>query len=168
IAQQLKVDDRPSVPDIEDLIVAKLKQLPRPLFIDQANYLSDKMLGTCCKIWNETKVPVVLLGTKDLYDLFTSTRLTEDTRTQISTRISMYYQLQGLTLEELKTIVTDRLPPEAATDEVIAELQKLSFTVHRTLDNLLGNMLRIAKANEGKKLDWKQVAIKAAGRLIIV
>ena len=46
VARSLGVNASGSTPRIEDLIVRKLKTTPRPIFIDQANYLREKARGS--------------------------------------------------------------------------------------------------------------------------
>jgi len=51
IAQQVGVDERQAIPRLEDQIAEKLKRSPKFLFVDQANYLGEKRLGTVCHLW---------------------------------------------------------------------------------------------------------------------
>ena len=88
VAGELDLDTRPTTAKLEDLIAQKLRRDPRPIFIDQANYLSERSLGSVCYIWEVARVPFVLVGSKDLYHLFTTSRLTEDVRAQISSRVA--------------------------------------------------------------------------------
>ena len=170
IAQQLGVDDRPSVPRLEDMVAEKLKRSPRPLFVDQANYLREESLGTCCHLWEVARIPIVLFGTRDLYDLFMNTKMTQDVRAQLSSRVKMHYELSGLTIEELKGIVTRSLPAGAATDDVVAEVQKQSLGIHRHVEFMLERMNQIGASNAQRlragETSWREVAVKAAGRLM--
>jgi hypothetical protein len=75
---------------LEDLVAEKLKRYPRPLFIGQANYLPERSLGTVCHVWEIARAPIVLVGTKELYNLFMNSRMTEDVRAQISSRVAMH------------------------------------------------------------------------------
>jgi DNA transposition AAA+ family ATPase len=169
IAQQVGVDDRPATARLEDLIAEKLKKSPRPLFVDQANYLHEKSLGTICYLWEIAKIPVVLFGTKDLYELFNTSRLTEDVRAQLSSRVAMHYPLEGLTAEEVKTIVR-KVMGDQATDEVIAEVWKRASGVHRHVDMGLPRVLQLAQANEARlasgKVTMVQIVQQAFSRLM--
>jgi hypothetical protein len=64
----------------EEEIVGKLVRAPKPLFIDQANYLDEKSLGTLCFPCERQHLPMALTGTKQLYDTFFQSRLTEEVR----------------------------------------------------------------------------------------
>jgi hypothetical protein len=69
-------------------------------------------------------VPIVLVGTKELYNLFMNSRMTEDARAQISSRVAMHYLLSELSLAEAKAILKRGLG-EDATDEAIAQIYVL-------------------------------------------
>lgn len=106
--------------ELEDVIADKLKRSPRPLFIDQANYLNEQGLGTLCQIWELAQVPIVLIGTTRLYDAFTSTPMTEDVRDQLRRRVKIFYHLPNLSNQEGLAIIRNALPE--ATDEECARL----------------------------------------------
>ena len=57
-------------PQLEDRIIEKLRRYPRPLFVDQANYLKEKALGSVCYIWEVARIPIVLAGTNALHTIF--------------------------------------------------------------------------------------------------
>jgi hypothetical protein len=95
----------------EEEIVAKLNRVPKPLFIDQANYLDEKSLGTLCFIRERQRLPMVLAGTKRLYDTFSQSRLTEEVRGRLSSRIALHYLLPGLTQAETWAILQRALGP---------------------------------------------------------
>src|SRR5437870_882819 len=42
----------------EEEIAAHLWRSPKPLFIDQANYLDEKSLGTLCFLWERQHLPM--------------------------------------------------------------------------------------------------------------
>jgi len=124
-----------------------LSRNPRPLFVDQANYLNEKALGTICHIWEKAHIPIVLVGTKDLYELFTTSRLTQDVRAQLSSRVAMHYPLMELSVEEVKAIVSRAFGPQA-TDDVIAKFFNITHGNHRHLDMMIPRVAATAKANQ--------------------
>lgn len=132
-ARAVGLDDRPPTARLEDTIVEKLKRNPRPVFIDQANYLNEKSLGSICYIWDLARIPVVLVGTKDLYDLFTTSRLTQDVRAQLSSRVAMHYPLVELATEQMVSILKRALGADG-TDENIAKVITLTGGNHRHID----------------------------------
>lgn len=147
IARSIGVSDVASTARLEDLIVEKLKPNPRPLFVDQANYLHEKALGTICYLWETARIPIVLLGTKDLVDLFNKSSLTEDVRAQLTSRIAMHYPLVDLSLPELKTI-TERVLGSKATPAVVNRLLSITSGNHRHLDMVLPRLAEMISRNE--------------------
>jgi DNA transposition AAA+ family ATPase len=170
IARENGLDDRLPTAALEDKIADKLKRTPRPLFVDQANYLNEKGLGTICYLWEKARIPIVLIGTKDLFELFTTSRLTEDVRAQLSSRVAMHYPLMELSIEEVKTIVT-RMLGEKATNEVIKQIYNTTNGIHRHVDMMLPRLSEIISKNE-TELKQGAVTIEAlierAGRRLMV
>ena len=158
IARALGLDDRPPTAKLEDSIAEKLKRSPRPLFVDQANYLSEKSLGSVCYIWEIARVPVVLAGTKDLYELFNTSRLTEDVRAQLSSRVAMHYPLAELGEAEAKAIIVRALGKDATTENITAIL-RVTGGVYRHVDMLIPRVLELRKRN-AKALASGQVTME--------
>jgi DNA transposition AAA+ family ATPase len=170
IAITLKLDVVGSVAKIEKAIAEKLRQRPRALFIDQANYLDERSLGSICFIWEKSRVPVILIGTKALYDLFMSSRLTQEVRAQLASRVAVHYLLPELTIGEVKTIVKRGLG-DAATDEMIAQIHNVTGGIHRHVDMILPRILDLEARNK-QKIDDGEVTMEkiiniAGSRLII-
>ena len=171
IAKDLGLNHRPSLAELEDMIAEKLKKgAPRMLIVDQANYLDERALGTICYVWERTKMPIVLLGTKDLFDLFMQSSLTEDVRVQLSSRIAWHCPFVGLSIEEVKSIVTTMLG-KYATDEVVKQIIDITHGNHRHLEMILPRVNAIFQANE-HFLETGEVHIealiqKAGARLMI-
>jgi DNA transposition AAA+ family ATPase len=159
-----------SIAKIEDDIVAQLRKSPRPVIVDQANYLPAKSLGSCSYIWEEAMVPFVLFGTKDLYRTFTSPQMAEDERAQLASRVAVHYLLDDLSVQEVKTIATKVLGP-AATDSVVAQVMKMIAGSYRALDNLLPCALELGRANEAQlasgEVTWEEIIVEAGSRLLI-
>ncbi len=171
LASGLALDDSAPTARLEDMIAERLMRNPRPIFIDQANYLNEKALGTICYVWEKSKVPVVLVGTKDLFDLFTTSRLTEDVRAQLTSRVAMHYALNELTLPEVKSIVMRALG-DAATDAVIAQIANVTGGIHRHVDMIIPRINDLKQRNEANgKLQRGEVTmngiIDTAGRRLM-
>jgi DNA transposition AAA+ family ATPase len=149
IARVLGLDDRPTTARLEDMIAEKLRRSPRPVFVDQANYLNEKALGSICYIWDIARAPVVLVGTRDLYELFVTSRLTEDVRAQLSSRVAMHYPLAELTTVEAASIIKRALGDDA-TDENIAAIINVTGGVHRHVDMIIPRINELKKRNESK------------------
>lgn len=171
IARELGLDDRPPTAQLEDRIAEKLKRgVARPLFVDQANYLNEKALGTICYLWEKARVPVILIGTKDLFELFNTSRLTEDVRAQLSSRVAMHYPLMELSIEEVKTIVT-RMLGAKATNEVISQIYNTTGGIHRHIDMMLPRLSEIIQKNEpavaSGEVSITQLVERAGRRLMV-
>lgn len=169
LARALGLDDRPTTAKLEDLIAEKLKRSPRPIFVDQANYLNEKALGSICYIWDIARVPVVLVGTTDLYNLFNTSRLTEDVRQQLSSRVAMHYPLAELTTAETTSIIKRALGADA-TDENVAAIINVTGGIHRHVDMIIPRINELKKRNESK-LKNKEITmrdiINTAGRRLM-
>lgn len=170
LAQRLGLDDRQTTARLELVISEKLKRTPRPIFVDQANYLSEKGLGSICFIWEEARVPVVLAGTKDLYELFNTSRLTEDVRAQLSSRVAMHYPLAELSLSETKAIIKRALGDQA-TEDVISQIFNVTGGIHRHVDMILPRINDLKERNQ-PRLEQGEVTmadiITTAGRRLMV
>lgn len=157
LAQGLGLDDRAVTAQLEDRIAEKLRRSPRPIFVDQANYLNEKALGTVCYVWEVARVPIVLVGTKDLYDLFTTSRLTEDVRAQLSSRVAMHYPLAELTLGQVKAIVARALGGDA-TEEAVSQVFTVTGGIHRHVDMILPRINEL-KARNRERLERGEVTM---------
>jgi DNA transposition AAA+ family ATPase len=169
IAKCLGLDDKPPTARLEDMIADKLKRSPRPIFVDQANYLNEKALGSICYIWEVACCPIVLVGTKDLHDLFTTSRLTEDVRAQLSSRVALHYPLAELGVEEATSIIKRALGADA-TDENIAAIINVTGGVHRHVDMIIPRILDLKKRNasnlETGKTTMQVLIVRAGSRLM--
>lgn len=170
LAREVGLDERTPTARLEDLVAEKLRRSPRPLFVDQANFLKESALGSICHIWDIAKIPIVLAGTQLLYDVFFSSRMTEDVRAQLSRRVSLHYPLQELTPEQAKAIIVKALG-EDVTDEVIARLFNMTGSIHGHLSMALRRILDTKKRNK-KRLDSgevtiEQIIISAGAKLMV-
>jgi DNA transposition AAA+ family ATPase len=113
IAKQLGLNETEPTSQLTDKIAEKLRKNLRPVFVDQANYLNEQGLGVLCHLWEVAKVPIIMIGTKDLYELFTSSRMIQDVRAQLSSRVALHCELFTLSLSEFKTIVISSFDDES-------------------------------------------------------
>jgi len=154
----------------EEEIIGKLRRSPKPLFIDQANYLDEKSLGTLCFLWERQHLPMVLTGTKHLYDTFFQSKLTEEVRGQLSSRIALHYLLPELSQSETRAIL-QRALGEDATDDVIALIQSVTGGVFRSVDMVIPRLLELKQRNGQKLADgslkMQDLVKTAASRLMI-
>lgn len=169
LAQDLGLENESIIPKIEDSIAEKLNRYPRPIFVDQANYLSEKSLGSICYIWEKARIPIVLIGTKDLFDLFMTSSRTEDVRSQISSRVAMHYLLSELSLPEVKAII-NRALGEDASDDAVAQIFNVTGGIHRHVDMIVPRIFELKEVNKKKlkdgKLSMSDIIAAAGSRLI--
>ena len=116
--------------------------------MDQANYLNEKALGSICTWWDVARVPVVLVGTALLHDVFFSSRLTEDVRAQLSRRVAMHYPLAELTVAQCKSILKRAIPD--LTDEEVSQIVSLTGSIHGHLEAIITRILDLRKRNEAE------------------
>jgi DNA transposition AAA+ family ATPase len=170
IARELGLSDVPPTAKLEDMIAERLTRNPRPVFVDQGNYLNEKALGTICYLWEKARVPIVLIGTKDLFDLFNTSRLTQDVRAQLSSRVAMHYPLMELSIEEVKTIV-ERVLGKRATAEVIKHIYNSTHGNHRHIDMIMPRLSQMIDKNarelDGGKIEMEKLVDKATSRLMV-
>lgn len=183
IADDLKIKDRVSIPELENLVADRLIKNKRALFVDQGNYLPLKSIGTILHLWDRARIPIVITGTYKLYEMFMQLSDTEDVKGQVSSRIALMIPLTGLDEAATKTIVMNALG-QYGTADVIAEIfnavarrvrdsngDLTLIASHRNLSYLLDNLRRfIAKRSaeiEAGELSVKELVDKAAGRLIL-
>ncbi len=169
LAKELRVERQWTIPDLEEAVGERLRRYPRPLFIDQANFLHERSLGTICHLWEMARIPVVLAGTKALYDLFARSKLTEEVREQLSSRVALHYLLPELSLSEAKAIISQAMSEEA-TDEVVAQIYSLTGGIHRHVDMILPRIRHLAGLNEKALADGEvkmsQLVSLAGSRLM--
>jgi DNA transposition AAA+ family ATPase len=169
LAEELGLKASGKIAKSEDLIAEKLNRYPRPIFVDQANYLTERSLGSVCYIWERARVPIVLVGTKDLYVLFTTSNRTEDVRAQISSRVAMHYLLSELSLPDVKAIIKRALGDDA-TDEVVAKIFNVTGGIHRHVDMIVPRILDLKARNKEKlaagKVTMGDIITTAGARLM--
>lgn len=170
LARKVGLSEKAIAARLEDNMAERLMRTPRPLFIDQANYLSEKSLGTVCYIWEVARVPIVLTGTKSLYELFITSRLTEDVRAQLSSRVAMHYPLSELLLSEAKAIIERELG-QYATESAVAQMYNITGGLPRCIEMLISNLRELIARNskelESGEITLSALIVKASSRLIL-
>jgi DNA transposition AAA+ family ATPase len=170
LAHLVGADVRQQAHLIEIEIAIKLRQSPKAIFINRANYLVEKSLGTFCFLCEYRRLPMVLTGTKQLYDIFFHSKLTEDVRGQLSLRIAMHYLLPELTQTETRSILEQTLGNDA-TEDVIKLIHTVTGKVFCSIDTMIPRIMKLKQRNEQKPSDgtlkMQDVAKMAASRLMI-
>lgn len=170
LAQTLNLKEGSSIAESEDLIAEKLIGSPRALFVDQANFLNERSLGSVCHIWEKARIPVALVGTKALYDLFMRSRMIEEVRAQLASRVAVHYLLPELNLSEVKGIVERGMGTEA-TDEIIAQIYNITGGIHRHVDMIIPRFLDLKERNIDRLANGevkKKDLVSAAGARLMI
>jgi type II secretory pathway predicted ATPase ExeA len=172
LAHLLGADVRQQAHLTEIEIAIELRQSPKAIFVDQANYLDEKLLGTLCFLWEYRRLPMVLTGTKRLYNIFFHSKLTEDVRGQLSSRIALHYLLPELTQTETRAILEHTLGDDATEDEGFTPLiHTVTGGVFRSIDMMIPRIMELKQRNEQKLADgtlkMQDIVKTAASRLMI-
>ena len=113
---------------------------------------------------------MVLIVTKQLYDTFFQSRLTEEVRGQLSSRIALHYPLPELTQAESRAILRRAFGPDM-TGEVIALIHSVTGGIFRGVDMMTPRPLKQRRRNEKKlaegSVKMHDLVKRAAGRLMI-
>lgn len=149
LAEEAEVSSKGSIPRLEDMVADKLRRYPRPIIVDQANYLNEKGLGTICHLWEKAKIPIMLTGTTELFNLFMKSSQTEDVRAQLSSRVAWHYLLPELSNVEVKAIVK-RVLGDEATDGAVARILAVTGGIHRHVDMIFPRINQLKKRNAEK------------------
>lgn len=171
LAQEVGIPHNKTIPELEDLVAEKLKRAPRPIVVDQANYLNEKSLGTLCYLWEIARIPIMLIGTHDLHDLFTKSNLTQDVRAQLTSRVAMHYPLAELSAGECKAILKRALG-DTATDEIVALIYNKTGKTFRSLEFFIPRFKELQKLNsadvESGRTSTEKLVNTAASRLMVM
>jgi len=155
---------------LEIELARKLARSPRPIFVDQANYLQERSLGTLCFLWEKRRIPIVLVGTKTLFENFYQSKLTEDVRVQLTLRIALHYLLPELTKVETEAILRHALGEEV-TDEMVEQIHQVTGGNFRSVDMIIPRILELEQRNRQKLADgtvkMNEIIKVAAARLMV-
>jgi DNA transposition AAA+ family ATPase len=172
LAEEASLSIHHSIPRLEDMVADKLRKNPRGVIVDQANYLNEKSLGTVCHVWERARVPIMLVGTNDLYDLFQKSDLTQDVRAQLTSRVMWHVPLAKLTVKECKTFLHRAMGAKHATDEVVAAVMTVTGGCFRSVRFMIPQIeeLKRIPTNEQKlrdgKLKMTDIVMAAGTRLM--
>jgi DNA transposition AAA+ family ATPase len=171
LAEEVGVEpERQNLNLLEIKIAQKLMRSPRPLFIDQANYLTERSLGTLCFLWEKRRIPIVLVGTRQLFDNFYQSKLTEEVRGQLTSRIALHYLLPELTQDETKAILRHAFGAELS-DEVIAQIHEVTGGNFRGVDMIIPRILELKQRNQQRlekgAVKMQDIVKTAASRIMI-
>jgi DNA transposition AAA+ family ATPase len=152
-------DQRGSVHEMFEAVVARLAGTKRMIIIDEAEYLRPNALDLLRRIWDKAHVGILMVGLERL-----RANLVGDRRNfaQLFSRVSISKNLGTLTPEDTEEIVKAALPEHKDLWETFHEHSK---GIARNLENIIVQSVNISRINK------KDVTVKlvefAAGTLII-
>jgi DNA transposition AAA+ family ATPase len=149
LAEAVGLSPHHSIPRLEDMIADKLIKNPRGIIVDQANYLSERGLGTICHIWERARVGILLTGTEDLYKLFTTSNMTQDVRAQLTSRVAWHVYLSKLSLKEGKAILQRALGKDIS-DENVAQIMSVTGGSFRSVTFIVPEIKRLREIPDNK------------------
>ncbi|MCA1636081.1 MAG: AAA family ATPase [Acidobacteria bacterium] len=170
LAEELGHSRREATGKLEDVVAEKLRRTPRAVFVDQANFLTEQSLCSICYLWEKAQIPIMLVGTPSLHDRFMSSRLTEDVREQLSSRVALHYMLSELSPAEAKALI-EKILNEEATEQNIGLVYKLTCGRFRNLEFFQPRYVELRELNKERlkrgEVQTGEVIKMAAARLII-
>src|SRR5438045_1843046 len=104
------------------------------------------------------RAPVIMSGTEEPFDLFTTSELAEGVRAQLSSRVAWHYLLPELIVAEIKATVGRALGVNA-TDEVASRILNLTCGIYRHVDMLIPRVLELMK-HHNEKFESKEALMK--------
>lgn len=133
-------------------IIEQLSREPRPVFVDEADYLLSnvRMLETLRDIHDTTGVPLVIIGMDDI-----ARRITQ--RPQFHRRITQWVQFRELDLTDMRTLI-DHVCEVAITDELAG---KLHHAAGGRMGLITVGLARIEAVAKGQ--GWETVGAKEWG-----
>jgi hypothetical protein len=102
--------------------------------------------------------------------LFFKSKLTEDVRAQISSRIALHYPLAELTPKESKTIIQRGLGGDG-TDEVVAQIYNITEGIYRHVEMILPRIIELKSKNRQELEEGTvkmQAIINTAGSRLMI
>lgn len=136
-----------------------LAEHPRVIAIDEANFLKAQSINQLVYIYNQARMGVVLLGTRELE------RIAHDSDLErVQTRFKVIIQLPLLNEEEIKVRLLKSFDKSDVTARVVEMASRGSASSYRALDTVIESAADYRDRNEGKSLE--QAFERTATRMI--
>jgi hypothetical protein len=125
ILRELDIEPRGNNAQKTDVVIEKLAQHNRPLFVDEADYLLDakRMLETLRDLHDLATVPVILIGMDGIQRKIVS-------RQQLTGRLLEWVEFEGADMEDAR-ILADQLCEVTVADDLLAQLQQAASAKRR-------------------------------------
>ncbi len=153
LSNDLGLDKRQRKVDMINFIVKELAITGKPLFIDEADYLADKVevLETIRDIYDLAGVPIILIGYEHLPKKIK--RLP-----QLFSRISQHVKFQKADEEDIQLMATELVEHTNVEYDLLMSLLDCSKGNIRDITTGLARIEKFAKSNNLKVIDAHQWA----------
>jgi DNA transposition AAA+ family ATPase len=143
ICKELGVGHRPTNADTVELIVQRLAETGRPLFIDEADHLAGKkvLLETLRDLHDLSNVPVVLIGMKDFRRKITGLQ-------QLTGRIAEWVEFMPATADDAVMLARGLCEVDVANDLV----RKLHDASKGSIRNFVVGLAQVEKFARSRTL----------------
>jgi hypothetical protein len=150
ICKVMGVKPKGSIPDLVELIAGQLVKYPRPLIIDDAQYLcrSRDMIGLTRDIYNGAGrfVPVILVGEEELPTALTAIE-------NLHSRISVWLPAQPCEINDAWQLADIYAPNITIAEDLMAKIVEVSSGSARTVNNNLLKLRQVAASSGKREVD---------------
>lgn len=143
LARRLDLAVEQTVPRLEGQVIAELKRMAQPLFIDQADYLNERGLTTLSHLWDQGQVAVVLAGTPNLYERIKAIEMVES-------RVATYCLLAEMSDAEIKSLLK-QVAGKRLSEAELNEIRQLTGGTHGPVQLLLRIIERVVALKAAEK-----------------
>lgn len=155
ICRELNIAARNRISQTVDVLVEKLAETGRPLFVDEADYVvgQQRLVDTLRDVHDLSSVPVILIGMAGIDRKIS-------TSPQLAGRIAQWVEFQAASLEDSR-LLTKELCEVTVADDLIAELHTRANGSVRNLVVGLGKIEQFARSRSAGKValaDWPRGA----------
>jgi DNA transposition AAA+ family ATPase len=153
LAQELGLEKRHSKKDMQDYIVQELAITGKPVFIDEADYLVNRIevLEGIRDIYDLANVPIILIGYAQLPSKVKKLP-------QLASRIAQHVQFKKADIDDINVMAHSLIETVEIEDALLADLLHASSGNFRLIHTGLASIERFALANNQQQLSLQQWA----------
>jgi DNA transposition AAA+ family ATPase len=151
LAKEVGLPSKRGAKEMEDYIVEQLLEDPRPIFVDECDYLAEKpaVLEGIRDIYDKAQVPVILIGYEHLPKKIKALP-------QLESRIAKHVQFKSADLEDARLMSEALLDNLTLNDDLLRDLRSQCKGNYRRLHTGLSTVERWAKSNGLDSVDLEQ------------
>lgn len=133
-------------------VVGALREQPRPVFIDEADHLADRLrlVETLRAIHDSTDAPLVLIGMSKLPRAVRALP-------QLSSRIAAYIDCQPCDLGDVRVLVETLCEVELVGDDLIRQLREVTGGSARAIRIALERLERLARRRGRRQISLAEL-----------